>query len=45
MGTIFLAKDIEGSAQGRLALMNISVKRNAFGPQRFSREQSVRLIV
>jgi 5'-phosphate synthase pdxT subunit len=38
MGSIFLAKEIEGSKQGRLALMDICVKRNAFGPQRFSFE-------
>jgi pyridoxal 5'-phosphate synthase pdxT subunit len=38
MGSIFLAKDIEGSAQGRLAAMDIKVKRNAFGPQRNSFE-------
>jgi 5'-phosphate synthase pdxT subunit len=41
MGTIFLAREIEGSTQGRLALMNITVRRNAFGPQKFSREESV----
>lgn len=41
MGTIFLAREIEGSAQGRLALMNITVRRNAFGPQKFSREESL----
>lgn len=38
MGSILLAKDIEGSHQGRIGLMDISVKRNAFGPQRFSSE-------
>ncbi len=38
MGSIFLAREIEGSRQGRLALMDITVKRNAFGPQRFSFE-------
>ena len=38
MGSILLAKNIEGSTQGRLALMDITVKRNAFGPQRFSSE-------
>lgn len=43
MGTIFLAKEIEGSAQGRLALMDIKVKRNAFGPQKFSREEMVQV--
>lgn len=41
MGTIFLAREIEGSAQGRLALMDITVRRNAFGPQKFSREQAL----
>lgn len=38
MGSIFLAKEIEGSSQGRLAAMEIKVKRNAFGPQRHSFE-------
>jgi 5'-phosphate synthase pdxT subunit len=38
MGSIFLARDIEGSAQGRLAVMDIKVKRNAFGPQKRSFE-------
>ncbi len=38
MGSILLANDIEGSRQGRLGLMDISVHRNAFGPQRFSSE-------
>jgi len=38
MGSILLAKNIEGSAQGRLGLMDITVRRNAFGPQRFSSE-------
>lgn len=41
MGTIFLARNIEGSTQGRLALMDITVRRNAFGPQKYSREQYV----
>lgn len=41
MGTIFLSRDIEGSSQGRLSLMDISVRRNAFGSQKFSREESV----
>jgi pyridoxal 5'-phosphate synthase pdxT subunit len=36
MGSIFLAKEIEGSTQGRLAAMDIKVRRNAFGPQRSS---------
>jgi 5'-phosphate synthase pdxT subunit len=38
MGSIFLASEIEGSTQGRLALMDIKVRRNAFGPQRNSFE-------
>jgi 5'-phosphate synthase pdxT subunit len=38
MGSILLAKNIEGSTQGRLGLMDITVRRNAFGPQRFSSE-------
>jgi 5'-phosphate synthase pdxT subunit len=33
MGSIFLAKEIIGSSQGRLGLMDIKVKRNAFGAQ------------
>lgn len=41
MGSIFLAKEIEGSAQGRLAAMDIRVRRNAFGPQRFSFETTL----
>lgn len=41
MGSIFLAKEIEGSNQGRLGLMDIKVRRNAFGPQRFSSERQV----
>jgi pyridoxal 5'-phosphate synthase pdxT subunit len=43
MGSIFLAKEIEGSAQGRLAAMDIKVKRNAFGPQRNSFEMSLQI--
>ena len=43
MGSIFLAKEIEGSRQGRLGLMDIAVKRNAFGPQRFSFESLVEI--
>jgi 5'-phosphate synthase pdxT subunit len=39
MGSIFLAREIEGSSQGRLALMDIKVRRNAFGPQRHSFER------
>ena len=41
MGSIFLAREIEGSSQGRLALMDIKVRRNAFGPQRFSFETEI----
>lgn len=41
MGSIFLAKEIEGSDQGRLGLMDIEVRRNAFGPQRFSSERQI----
>lgn len=41
MGLIFLAKEIEGSAQGRLGLMDIKVRRNAFGPQKYSREEAL----
>jgi 5'-phosphate synthase pdxT subunit len=36
MGSIFLAKEIEGSTQGRLGIMDIKVRRNAFGPQKNS---------
>lgn len=43
MGLIFLAKQIEGSAQGRLGLMDILVRRNAFGPQKYSREEMVHI--
>jgi 5'-phosphate synthase pdxT subunit len=45
MGSIFLAKEIEGSAQGRLAAMDIKVRRNAFGPQRFSFETTLNIPV
>ena len=38
MGSILLAKEIEGSFQGRIGLMDITVRRNAFGPQRASAE-------
>ncbi len=38
MGSIVLAKQIEGSTQGRLGLMDITVRRNAFGPQIASSE-------
>ncbi len=39
MGSIFLAKRIEGSTQERLGLMNIEVRRNAFGMQKASHER------
>lgn len=45
MGSIFLAKEIEGSQQGRLAAMDIKVRRNAFGPQRFSFETTLNIPV
>ncbi|MEO6938680.1 MAG: pyridoxal 5'-phosphate synthase glutaminase subunit PdxT [Candidatus Kapaibacterium sp.] len=38
MGSILLAKQIEGSVQGRIGVMDIVVRRNAFGPQRASSE-------
>ena len=41
MGSILLAKEIEGSKQGRIGLMDISVRRNAFGPQKASSEISL----
>lgn len=40
-GMILLAKDIEGSEQYRLGLMDICVKRNAFGRQIDSFEEDV----
>lgn len=43
MGSIFLAREIEGSTQGRLALMDIRVRRNAFGPQRCSFETDLEI--
>jgi pyridoxal 5'-phosphate synthase pdxT subunit len=43
MGSIFLAKDIEGSRQGRLGLMDIKVRRNAFGPQRNSFQMPLKI--
>jgi pyridoxal 5'-phosphate synthase pdxT subunit len=39
MGSIVLAKKIEDSGQGRIGLMDITVRRNAFGPQKFSSEE------
>jgi pyridoxal 5'-phosphate synthase pdxT subunit len=41
MGMVFLAREIEGSQQGRLALMDICVRRNAFGSQGASFERLV----
>lgn len=41
MGSIFLSREIEGSTQGRLALMDIRVRRNAFGPQKNSFESLI----
>lgn len=41
MGSIVLAKQIDGSSQGRLAVMDIKVRRNAFGPQRNSFETAL----
>ncbi len=43
MGSIFLAKEIHGSTQGRLSLMDISVVRNAFGPQKASFETDLEI--
>lgn len=45
MGMIFLAKQIEGSHQGRLAVLDVKVRRNAFGPQKYSREQMTHIPV
>lgn len=39
MGSIVLAKKIEDSGQGRIGLMDITVRRNAFGSQKFSSEE------
>jgi 5'-phosphate synthase pdxT subunit len=36
MGSIFLAKDIEESNQGKLACMDVKIRRNAFGSQQDS---------
>lgn len=41
MGMILLAKEIEDSEQFRFGLMDITVKRNAFGSQVFSFEQGL----
>ena len=43
MGTIMLAGRIEGSGQGTLGLMNIEVRRNAYGPQRKSFEVDIEI--
>jgi 5'-phosphate synthase pdxT subunit len=43
MGSIVLAKKIEGSGQGRIGLMDITVRRNAFGPQKFSSEIALKI--
>lgn len=43
MGMILLAKDIEGSDQPRLGLMNITVRRNAFGRQIDSFEADLKI--
>jgi pyridoxal 5'-phosphate synthase pdxT subunit len=45
MGSIVLAKEIEGSPQGRMGLMSILVRRNAFGPQRNSAEVSLSITI
>lgn len=41
MGAIALAGEIEGSKQGRIGVMDIKVRRNAFGPQKHSFECSL----
>lgn len=43
MGSIFLAREIAGSTQGRLAVMDIKIKRNAFGPQKRSFEADLEI--
>ncbi len=40
-GMILMAKEIEGSDQPRLGLMEIAVRRNAFGRQRESFEEEI----
>jgi 5'-phosphate synthase pdxT subunit len=42
-GMILLAKDIEGSDQPRLGLMNLAVRRNAFGRQVDSFETDLKI--
>jgi 5'-phosphate synthase pdxT subunit len=44
-GLIMLAKDIAGSAQPRLGLMNVTVERNAFGRQVDSFESDLEIPV
>ena len=41
MGMILLAKEIEGSDQFRFGVLDITVRRNAFGAQVFSFEQGI----
>ncbi|MDQ2985439.1 MAG: pyridoxal 5'-phosphate synthase glutaminase subunit PdxT [Armatimonadota bacterium] len=41
MGMILLAKEIEGSDQFRFGLLDVTVRRNAFGAQVFSFEQGI----
>ena len=43
MGAIFLASQIEGSAQGKLGLMSIKIRRNGYGPQQSSFESDIDL--
>lgn len=41
MGSIMLAKSVEGSDQKTLSLMDITVRRNAYGPQKSSFEADI----
>jgi 5'-phosphate synthase pdxT subunit len=43
MGMILLAKEIEGSDQFRFGILDITVRRNAFGAQVFSFEQGIEM--
>jgi 5'-phosphate synthase pdxT subunit len=43
MGMILLAKEIEGSDQFRLGVLDVTIKRNAFGAQVFSFEQGIEM--
>jgi 5'-phosphate synthase pdxT subunit len=45
MGMILLARDVEGHDQYRLGLLDILVRRNAFGSQTHSFEDTVSLSV